>query len=106
MQVRIQPVTTTTLNILGRSLKWSVAKCYKRSVDYFTLDTERFDFSTSCVRKDDIVPLKHKEVMHWDMTVLKYIISKFIHGKNPQENKRNNFCMSLGNSMFFYSQAK
>ena len=61
MQVRIQPVTTTTLNILGRSLKWSVAKCYKRSVDYFTLDTECFDFSTSCVRKDDIVPLKHKE---------------------------------------------
>ena len=36
-------------------------KCSKGSVDYFTLDIERFGFSTSCVRKEDIEALKLKE---------------------------------------------
>ena len=36
-------------------------KCSKGSVDYFTLDIERFGFSTSCVRKEDIEALKFKE---------------------------------------------
>ena len=36
-------------------------KCNKGSVDYFTLDIERFGFSTSCVRKEDIEVLKLKE---------------------------------------------
>ena len=37
------------------------SKCNKCSVDYFTLDIERFGFSTSCVRKEDIEALKLKE---------------------------------------------
>ena len=36
-------------------------KCSKGSVDYFTLDIERFGFSTSCVRKEDIEALTIKE---------------------------------------------
>ena len=36
-------------------------KCSKGFVDYFTLDIERFGFSTSCVRKEDIEVLKLKE---------------------------------------------
>ena len=36
-------------------------RCSAGSVDYFTLDIERFGFSTSCVRKEDIEALKLKE---------------------------------------------
>ena len=36
-------------------------KCSKGSVDYFTLDIERFGFSTSCIRKEDIEALTIKE---------------------------------------------
>ena len=36
-------------------------KCSKGSVDYFTLDIERFGFSTSCIRKEDIEAFTIKE---------------------------------------------
>ena len=36
-------------------------RCSAGSADYFTLDIERFGFSTSCVRKEDIEALKLKE---------------------------------------------
>ena len=36
-------------------------KCSKSSVDYFTLDIERFGFSTSCIRKEDIEAFAIKE---------------------------------------------
>ena len=36
-------------------------KCSQGSVDYFTLDIERFEFPTSCIRKEDIEAFTIKE---------------------------------------------
>ncbi len=42
-------------------------KCSKGAVDYFTLDIERFDFTSKCIRKEDFegAKLKLKSVDGW-----------------------------------------